>query len=118
MDNTEITKRIKAICKERKVSQKALLENCGINRNFFYDLEHNQNKPSIEKIVSISNYLCISSDYLLCRTDDRNPKEAPPVDEAKEANSALVELARNCPEEKADLMLRLMQTVLQDEKKE
>lgn len=74
--------------------------------------------PNTKALNLLSNYFGVSVDYLLCRTDDRNPKEAPPVDEAKEANSTLVELARNCPEEKADLMLRLMQTVLQDEKKE
>lgn len=112
----EIFERVKELCKEYRISLKKLEEESGLSNGSI--AKWRTYTPRAANLQKVANYFGVSLDYLLCRTDDRNPKEAPPVDEAKEANSALVELARSCPEEKADLMLRLMQTVLQDEKKE
>ena len=42
-----------------------------INRNFMYDLKNNQ-KPSVEALEKIADYLDCSIDYLLGRTDNSN----------------------------------------------
>lgn len=104
------------LLKAKKITAYKLAKDTGLSNSLFSDWKRGKAKPKADKIQKIAEYFGVSTSYFYI--DETAPKEAPPVDEAKEANSALVELARNCPEEKADLMLRLMQTVLQDEKKE
>lgn len=70
MDNLEIADRIKKRCKGMKISVKSLLDDCGINHGFIYDLEHKNSAPSIDKINKIANYLNCSVDYLLGRVDN------------------------------------------------
>ena len=74
MDNLEIADRIKKRCKGMKISVKSLLDDCGINHGFIYDLEHKNSAPSIDKINKIANYLDVSVDYLLGRVDNPSPK--------------------------------------------
>ena len=101
MDNLEIADRIKKRCKGMKISVKSLLDDCGINHGFIYDLEHKNSAPSIDKINKIANYLNCSVDYLLGRVDD--PHSEIPValsapqgyenltDEQKELIQALID---------------------------
>lgn len=67
MDTGKISLRIKALCKQKKIAIKTLLEDCGINRNFIYALEKNEQSPSSEKLLKIADYLDISLDYLVGR---------------------------------------------------
>lgn len=64
-----VSERIKLLCKSHGVSIKSLLEMCGINRNFIYDLEKSGQIPSADKFERIADYLDCSVDYLLGRTD-------------------------------------------------
>lgn len=64
MDTVKLSERIKTLCKEKKISVKALLEECNINRNFIYDLKMGQT-PSIDKLERISAALHCSIDDLL-----------------------------------------------------
>lgn len=72
MQNKQISERIKALCEEKSLAKSAVLKACEINRNFIYDLKHNDTSPSCDKIVKLADYLDCSTDYLLGRTD--NPK--------------------------------------------
>lgn len=69
MDNLQVHDNIKKLCKSKKITIKSLLENCNINRNFMYDLKSNQ-KPSVESLEKIADYLDCSIDYLIGRTDN------------------------------------------------
>ena len=70
MDVLTTSARIKARCKEQKLTMKSLLEHTGINRNFIYDLEKSGQIPSADKLERIADYLDCSVDYLLGRTDN------------------------------------------------
>lgn len=70
MDVLSTSQRIKTLCKEKKVTIKALLEATNINRNFIYDLEKGGQIPSADKFERIADYLGCSVDYLLGRTDN------------------------------------------------
>ena len=72
MQNTQVADRIKKRSKESGITIKSLLESCGINRNFIYDLEKKGQIPTADKIERIADQLDCSVDYLLGRTD--NPK--------------------------------------------
>lgn len=68
----EISNAIKNSAKNKSITMKQLLEECGINKGFIYDLEHKKSYPSCDKISRIADHLDCSVDYLLGRTD--NPK--------------------------------------------
>ena len=70
MDVRMTSSRIKALCKEKKIPVKSLLEHTGINRNFIYDLEKSGQIPAADKLERIADELSCSVDYLLGRTDN------------------------------------------------
>ena len=70
MQNILLAARIKEQCKRRKLTVKALLMNCEMNRNTIYDLEKKGSFPSSDKLSRIADYLDCSVDYLLGRTDN------------------------------------------------
>lgn len=70
MDTLTTAFRIKNLCNSRKITIKSLLENTAINRNFMYDLEKCGQSPSADKLERIADYLEVSVDYLLGRTDN------------------------------------------------
>ncbi len=70
MQNINITTTIKTLCKQKKISITALLNECNLTKSFIYDLEKRSTSPSCEKIAKIADYLDCSVDYLLGRTDN------------------------------------------------
>ncbi|MDE5771673.1 MAG: hypothetical protein K2I06_08640 [Ruminococcus sp.] len=69
MNNAQIAQNIKDECKTKKVSVSKLLEDCVIRKGFIYDLEKRDYTPSVEIMGKIADYLDVSVDYLLGRTD-------------------------------------------------
>lgn len=69
MQNDVLSKRIKSMCKAKKVTVKSVLEFCDMNRNTIYDLEKRNVFPACDKLSRIADYLGCSVDYLLGRTD-------------------------------------------------
>ena len=69
MQNTQITSRIKLLCRERKVSIEKLLRDCKIRRSLMYDMEKRDKTPSVKVVNDIADYFNVSVDYLLDRTD-------------------------------------------------
>ncbi len=63
--NMDIAQRIRGLVKARGTTVKRTLEECAINRNFLYDLEHSDSSPSVDKITRIAEYFDVSSAWLL-----------------------------------------------------
>lgn len=74
MNNSQITSRIKLLCKEKNISVAQLLSNCGFAKSFVYDLEKRDNSPSCDRISKIADVLECPVDYLLGRTDTPKPE--------------------------------------------
>ncbi len=70
MDNSIMAERIKLLCKKNKIAAKKMLEDVEINRNFLYDVGKRETKPTVDKIEKIADYLNVSVDYILGRTDN------------------------------------------------
>lgn len=68
--NKTLAAGIRALAKERGVTVKKTLEDCGINRNFLYDLEHGDSSPSVDKLGRIAEYFGVSTAKLLEEGDD------------------------------------------------
>ena len=57
--NMEIAAAIKQVAKNHGVTQKQMLEDCGINPNFLYDLSRGNSSPSVDKLSRIAEYFGI-----------------------------------------------------------
>ena len=72
MQNIQIAKNIKQLCKDKGITLTELLQHCELSKSFIYDLEKRAASPSCQKITNIADYLNCSVDYLLGRTDNPN----------------------------------------------
>lgn len=75
MYNLEIIEqRIVYIAKKLGLSKNKLLMNANMGKNLFYNMKRGT-IPSVEKIHIIADYLNVSVDYLLGRTDNPTVNE-------------------------------------------
>lgn len=72
MQNSQIAKNIKSLCKSKKKTISQMLLDCGISKSLVYDMEKRDKSPSCDKITRIADYLDVSVDYLLGRSDNPN----------------------------------------------
>ena len=72
-DPKSIAEKIKKVAKERKISLKSVLENCGLSKNTLSSMQSGGSIPKSENLAKIADYLDVTVDYLLGRTDDPNP---------------------------------------------
>ena len=72
MQNSVISEKIKMLCKQKNISIGSLLQVCGINRNFLYDLERKGKSPSIDKLLAIADYFDCSIDDLVGRSNNQS----------------------------------------------
>ena len=72
MNNAQFSELIKLECKKKNIKIGDLLENCNLNKGFISDLSRKNKTPSADNVLKIAEYLEVSVDYLLGRTD--NPK--------------------------------------------
>ena len=63
---------IKSTAKSRKVSISKLLSDCELNKNALYTMQSSGYFPRVEALAKIADYLNVSVDYLLGRTDNPN----------------------------------------------
>ena len=68
-DNQILTSRIRDLAKSKNIKLKDMLDHCNLGRNA---MSHLDNGRSIahDSLIRIANYLDVSVDYLLGRTDD------------------------------------------------
>lgn len=70
MNNVQIADLISKECKQKNIKISELLQDCNINHSFISDIRHKNRAPSVDKISVIADYLDVSVDYLLGRTDE------------------------------------------------
>jgi len=70
MQNAQIAFHIKSLCKERKITVKKLLSDCGIRNSLISDMVSRDWTPSVKIIINIAEYFGVSIDYLVGRTEN------------------------------------------------
>ena len=65
----ELAELIKSLAKSQKKSVSLVLQECGLNKNALFTMQSNGFFPRAEAIYKISDYLNVSIDYLLGKTD-------------------------------------------------
>jgi transcriptional regulator with XRE-family HTH domain len=66
----KLHEKIKALRKEREISQEMLAEQAQINISYLSRLENGHNEPSVEVFKRIADALGVSADYLLDESDE------------------------------------------------
>lgn len=69
--NENFQKRLQRLREQRGVSRVALSELCGLSRNTIERYEKGQRKPTAEALCALAEYFGVTTDYLLCRKDER-----------------------------------------------
>lgn len=72
MNNSQIADLIARECKRKNIKIGEILQACNINHSFLYDIKNKNRAPSVDKLSAIADYLGVSVDYLLGRTDNQN----------------------------------------------
>lgn len=78
-----LAERIKDTAYSKNIAVKPMLKELNISINFIQQMSHDNRQPRIEAIARIADYLQVSVDYLLHRTDipqgttDSNTREQP-----------------------------------------
>jgi len=89
--------RLSQLMQERKVSQAQLGDYIGSKRQTVSLYATGQSKPDIDTLCKISQFFGVSADYLIGRSDSRNPENASAVDElglSEESVNILTQLRR------------------------
>lgn len=106
---------IAALCKEKGIKGAKLCTDIGMSKGVLTDLKMGRragvNAVTAQKIAA---YFGVSVGYLL---GEEEKKEKPTVedDELSENVKMLVDFAKSVPDDKVDLVLKLMRTILEDD---
>lgn len=69
MQNIQIAKIIKDLCKQKNIPITTLLQSCNLTKSLIYDLEKRNKTLSADKIERIADFFNVSLDYLVGRSN-------------------------------------------------
>ena len=106
--------RIISLCKERGITGGRLCTDLQMSKGTLTDLKMGRQKSlSAEKAQKIAAYFNVSVGYLL---GEETKKEQPTdFDGLSEKRTALMQFAMEVPEDKAEMILQVMRTILQND---
>ena len=105
--------RITALCKERGITGGKLCTELQMSKGTLTDLKMGRQKSlSAEKAQKIASYFNVSVGYLLGEEDIK--KEQPSDYEGlSDQHKALIEFAKSVPDDKAEMILRVMKSIVE-----
>lgn len=111
-NSNEVSKRIKELAKEHKVTVKQVLSDAGLSNNFMAGL--NKSMPKADNLAKIADELNCSIDYLMSRSDspDSNKKSALEL-AANPETLEFMKLFEQLDDDKRSLILNTMKGFLE-----
>lgn len=111
--------RLKLLREEKKISQNDIGKLLGITSQAVGLYENEKRDIPNEYLIKLANYFEVSTDYLLCKSDIRNPKEKKEPDLLDLAKIGFSMDKYNPPNEKQKEQIRdILEIILKDNKKE
>lgn len=106
-----------ALCEERGIKGGKMCTDIGMSKGILTDLKMGRQAGiSAVNAQKIASYFGVSVGYLLGEEDKDAKKEQPVMaDELSEKRKALMQFVMDVPEDKAEMILRVMKSILQDE---
>ncbi len=99
--------RVTELIKFHGITKNKLLLELGINTNAFNNWEKRNTIPSGDIIAKIADYFHVSADYLLGRTDEKEPPTPVAGDGLDEKDIRLANWFRSLPPDKKKAILTL-----------
>lgn len=108
--------RLVALCKERGIKGGRMCTDLGISKSLMTDLKSGRKKGvNAETAHKLAAYFGVSVGYLLGEEEKDAKKEQPIEDGLSEKRKALMQFVMEVPEDKAEMMLRVMKSILQND---
>lgn len=106
--------RITALCKDKGVSGSRMCLDLGLSKSTLSDMKHGRTKGvSTATAQKIASYFDVSVGYLLGEEDK---KEKPIKDDGLSENMrALIDFVKTVPDDKVDLVLKVMKSIVEDD---
>lgn len=105
-----------ALCEERGIKGGKMCTDIGMSKGILTDLKMGrQASISAVNAQKIASYFGVSVGYLLGKEERGAKKEQPVEDELSEKRKALMQFVMSVPDDKAEMILRVMKSILQDE---
>lgn len=107
--------RITELCKEKGVSGSRMCLDLGMSKSTMSDLKSGRKKSvTAETAHKIATYLGVSVAYLLGEEEKSAKKEQPTeIDRLSDQKRALIDFAMSVPEDKAEMILRVMKSIVE-----
>lgn len=112
--------RLVALCKERGIKGGRMCTDLGISKSLMTDLKSGRKKGvNAETAHKLAEYFGVSVGYLLGEEEkdikkDIKKEQPTDFDGLSEKRKALMQFAMSVPEDKAEMILRVMKSILQD----
>ena len=106
--------RLDSLCKEKGIKGARLCQDIGCSKSLMTDLKSGRKKGvNAETAQKIASYFGVSVGYLL---GEEIKKEQPvEIDGLSEKRKALMKCAMEVPEDKAEMILQVMRTILKND---
>ena len=104
--------RIQEVCKQRGVSGSRMCLDVGLSKSTLSDIKSGRKKGvSTATAQKMATYLGVSVGYLL--GEETKKEQTTEVDGLPEKRKALIEFAMSVPEDKAAMILKVMQSIVE-----
>ena len=108
---------ILALCESRGIKGGKMCTDVGISKGLLTDLKMGR-RTGVSAVTAqkIAAYFDVSVGYLLGEEEKDIKKEQPTdIDGLSESQKALIDFAKSVPEDKAEMILQVMKTILQND---
>ena len=106
--------RLDYLCKEREIKGARMCRELGISKSLMTDLKSGRKKGiNADTAQKIASYFDVSVSYFLGKEEKKEKSTAD--DGLSENIKALIDFAKTVPDDKAELVLKLMRTIVEDE---
>lgn len=107
--------RITSLCRERGITGGRMCTDLQMSKGTLTDLKMGRQKSlSAEKAQKIATYLGVSVGYLLGEEGTKK-EQTTEIDDLPEKRKALMQFAMSVPEDKAEMILQVMKTILKND---
>lgn len=105
--------RLTDLCKNKGIKGGRMCTDLGISKSLMTDLKSGRKKGiNAETAQKIASYFGVSVGYLLGE-EEKEKKPTVEDDELSDNMKKLIEFARSVPEDKIDLVLKVMQSIVE-----
>ena len=115
----ELGKRLISLRKRHQLSQEELATQLNISRGAIGMWETDKRKPDLDMLIYLADYFKVSTDYILCRTNEDNTNSTP-HSEFSEHEQKLLDTFRQLNLDNQDIIIgeikKLLKEQLRDER--